>query len=255
MSKRNLTPYEANQLLRHGFSLSEIDKHGNKPVEYVTGFAEFMERDFEVSPDTLIPRLETEELVNYAINYSLRQFRPDQSLVIADVGCGSGCIGITTFLELLPLRPRIQVYVSDISTSALEITRHNVNRLVLPENQPQFKLVQSDLLLDYPDLSQIHIIVANLPYIPSQRITHLDDSVKEFEPHSALDGGTNKGLNYVNQLVNQAETLVYQPELIIQEIDEFVRLKDLYRSNLYTPKLKTDTFGKVRFAIWNKTTT
>ena len=96
--KRILTPYEKNQLIKFGIS-EDLAQGNDKPIEYITGHAEFHHRDFIVNQHTLIPRIETEEIVDLVLKNSAK-FEKDKPLNICDIGTGSGCLGITTALEL-----------------------------------------------------------------------------------------------------------------------------------------------------------
>src|SRR3990167_1729542 len=94
---RLFTPYEQNQLKKHNISLDNAQKYGNKPVEYITGFAEFGGYEFIVTPNVLIPRVETAQMIDIAINYCSNA---EQKYLISDVGCGCGNLGISLFLKL-----------------------------------------------------------------------------------------------------------------------------------------------------------
>lgn len=250
--KRIFSAREHNHLLKYGFDISDSQKYGDTPVEYVTGWAEFMDREFKVNQSTLIPRIETEDLVTLVINTVKSTFLSERRLVIADIGTGSGCIGLSLYLDLYKKFPKLEVFLSDTSSLAIAVCKENKKRLVPSPQLSAIKVLQSDLLLDYPDSVEIDIIVANLPYIPQQRLTSLDTSVIDFEPISALDGKDNKGLYYVNKLVEQAEKLVHRPFAIYQEIDEYVHKEDLVETKTYSSSIVKDSLGKTRFALFEK---
>lgn len=247
MNKRQLSAYEQNHLLKHGFDPLQIEVHGNKPVEYITGKADFFDREFSVSQATLIPRIETELLIERVVTFVKHTYKSDQKITIADVGCGSGAIGLTLWLELHSYFPHLQIVLSDISAQALAIATKNLEVLIAEKNRSSFRILTSDLLLDYPDSVEMNVLVANLPYIPTDRISGLDLSVRSYEPLSALDGQDPKGLKLVNNVIKQAEKWIVRPDGIFLEIDEFVQRKDIYQSKYYTINMVNDIFEKTRF--------
>ncbi|MBI3577090.1 peptide chain release factor N(5)-glutamine methyltransferase [Candidatus Gottesmanbacteria bacterium] len=259
--KRVLFPYEKNQLLKHNVNLSSptvaLSLDLDCPVEYVTGFAQFYGRDFIVDKNVLIPRIETEELVWIALNCSLfnvhrllstrsttnyEPFTTTNPLVIADVGCGSGCIGITLFLELQKRGVDSKIYFIDISQKALSITRRNLSKFKISKSK--FQIIHSDLFCNCN--LNCNLVLANLPYIPSARIPTLDDSVKNFEPILALDGGKD-GLKYIKTLLRQAPKKLASGGVVICEIDEDHTLNDFAEFTNYNLEIKADQFGKNRF--------
>ena len=194
------------------------------PQEYKTGFAKFYGRSFFVNKNVLIPRVETEEIIDI-----IRQCHSElvSGSTICDLGCGSGCIGITLALEL-----NCNVTLIDISDKALEVAKINAKRL-----NANVKIVKHDLL----DGEDYDLVVANLPYIPHARINKLDPSVKDFEPHLALDGG-KKGLDIIYRLLDN-----YPAKIIILEIDDTHKLKDFKKYGKV--KIIKDRFNRNRFAI------
>lgn len=163
----------------------------NYPLAYITGHKEFFGYDFIISPDVLIPRPETEELVEQTISISKTiDARP---IKIADVGCGSGVIGLSLSLELNQLEIPYETTLSDIDPKALEVCRQNQIKLGVMNT----KIVRNNLLEN--TTKKYHVITANLPYIS----TAWKISVEvEFEPKSALFAD-NSGLTLINQLIGQ----------------------------------------------------
>lgn len=164
-----------------------------EPIPYITGQAYFFDLRFKVTPAVLIPRPETEQLVETALNWAARQWAGD-SLHIVDVGTGSGCIAIALALAF----PEAQIDAVDSSQPALNIARQNA-RLHNAAGVIQFHLGS---LLEPID-GRPTLIVANLPYIADDEWTTLSDGVKSYEPVSALRGGP-MGLDFINQLLDQA---------------------------------------------------
>lgn len=184
-----------------------------KPIQYQKGYVEFYKLRFKVTPDTLIPRPETELLVDEVLKYE----RTNQ-LTILDLGTGAGNIAIS----IAKNAPNVRIIATDISPKALKVAQKNAR---LHGVSDQIVFLQSDLL-NYSksrrssDFCQIvpDIIVTNLPYIPSARIPYLDSSVNDFEPYVALDGGED-GFELYRKLFRQINQLSTPPKLIICEID------------------------------------
>jgi release factor glutamine methyltransferase len=181
------------------------------PTQYIKGWVEFYKLKFKVTPDVLIPRPETELLVDEIL---LRTLNPNPYTII-DIGTGSGCIAIS----IAKNAPKSRIFATDISPEALNIARENAKK-----NHVDRKIffLQSDLLekinSSHSTLNSKLIIVSNLPYIPSSRIPFLDPSVKDFEPQLALDGGPD-GFDLYRELFTQIKEKKLQPELIVCEID------------------------------------
>ncbi|MEP7103133.1 MAG: HemK/PrmC family methyltransferase [Candidatus Dojkabacteria bacterium] len=260
---RKFTPYEINQLIKFGFDpfelASEVD--ANIPVEYITGKAEFRGEIYEVSKDVLIPRVETEGIINIALNKIEDRSRKYEKITFADVGTGSGAIGISFALELEKLIIPYNCYLSDKSQKALDVARKNVEEMLVKrkvncftyqKEESSVKIVESDLLSNYPKKIQFDVIFANLPYIPSSRIDTLDSSVKDYEPMIALDGGTD-GLKFIRELLQQAELKLANHGIILLEVDdnhdeEFLKSQESILHKFNT-ELKKDQFGRTRFWI------
>lgn len=209
-----------------------MDLNDEKPQEYKKGFAMFCGKKFIVSPAVLIPRIETEEIIDI-----VTECHPElvSGSHIADVGTGSGCIGITLANKF----PKATVYLSDLDEKALDVARRNsTNQIIL----------KSDLLENYPKDVFFDVIVANLPYIPTRRIKNLQPSVKDFEPHIALDGGL-KGVTLINRLISQLPKHLKKGGMAILEIDDTHTLKSFKIPKNFSGEIKKDQFGKNRFLI------
>lgn len=171
------------------------------PIAYILGHRPFYDRDFRVTSHVLIPRPETEHLVEAALDWA--QARKAGQARIVDVGTGSGAIGVTLAAHL----PESTVYAVDISAAALRIARENAAGL------PNLRLVQSDLLAALR--GPFDVIAANLPYIASAELNILD--VAKFEPSVALDGGPD-GLDLICRLLIEAPARLAGPGLLLLEI-------------------------------------
>jgi release factor glutamine methyltransferase len=160
-----------------------------EPVAYLVGHREFYGRDFVVTPAVLVPRPETELLVERALAWARgRQGRP---LTIADIGTGSGIIAVTLAAEL----PDAHVYATDLSTNALEVAARNAERHGVAA---QVALLRGDLLEPLPE--PVDLLVSNPPYTV---LAEIDENVRRHEPHMALDGGPD-GLAMYRRLLAAA---------------------------------------------------
>ncbi|WP_176770834.1 peptide chain release factor N(5)-glutamine methyltransferase [Eubacterium barkeri] len=162
----------------------------HEPTAYILGKKEFMGLDFIVSPAVLIPRPDTETVVNAA----LAQIPGNgHGIRVLDLCTGSGAIG----LSIKKYRPEVDIVLGDISPGALAIATENANALGL-----KAELVQSDLF-DNLQNRRFHLIVSNPPYIPREILLGLALDVQGFEPHLALDGG-NDGFELYNRIIQGA---------------------------------------------------
>jgi len=171
-----------------------------KPTQYITGHQEFWGLDFEVSPDVLIPRPETEHIVEAAIDLVRRQGVPNDSrLRIADVGTGSGCIALALASEF----PRAVIFGVDVSRPALVVASRNAMRLGMPE---RVKFLESDLLVRFLDadfLSSFDLVVSNPPYVAHSELDKVQREVRDFEPRLAW-GDLDHGDEIYRRLFPQA---------------------------------------------------
>jgi release factor glutamine methyltransferase len=242
VTKRKLSSYEQNQLHWWAPNINP-ETIGEKPVEYVIGHAQFLGLDFQVTPDTLIPRLESEQIVTDAL-----QFVVDHELahpVIADIGTGSGVLGISLAVLLTKRQTPYSIFLSDISTKALKVADLNTQKLLhSPEN---IFFLESNLLEAFPKI-KFDLILANLPYIPTKNIETLDSSVKDFEPKLALDGGA-KGNLFINALLAKLPDFLSKVGQAIFEIDDTHTLDSFTIPKDLAATIKNDCFGKPRFLV------
>lgn len=164
-----------------------------EPTAYITGVREFFGLEFEVTPAVLIPRPETETLVEAAIELSKSRGRIRRGPVIADVGTGSGAVAVALAKNV----PRSDVYATDSSAEALAVAERNARR----HDAERVMCLRGDLLSPLPEYADI--IVANLPYVPSRDIDGLEPEVRDYEPRSALDGGPD-GLGVIRRFLAEA---------------------------------------------------
>ena len=171
-------------------------RRGAVPIQHLRGSQEFFGRDFRVSPDVLIPRPETEHLIEEVLRLYTDRSAP---LRIVDVGTGSGILAITLALEY----PNSSVLALDISPAALDVAL--VNAAVLGAGNVSF--AESNLLQAAEGEPPFDLIVSNPPYIPLAEASELHAQVREHEPHLALFGGDD-GLEIIRRLLPEAAQLL-----------------------------------------------
>ena len=171
-----------------------------KPTQYITGRQEFYGREFRVTPDVLIPRPETEHVVEAA----LQRLRPGMRLL--DVGCGSGALAVT-----LQLETGAEAWASDISPAAAAVAAGNAQRLGAP-----VRVVACDLM-DAIAPASIDLIVSNPPYVPLTQREGLQREVRDWEPHVALFGGQT-GLEIYRRIVAGAPRVLRPGGWLVMEL-------------------------------------
>ena len=187
----------------------------HEPTAYITGHKEFYGLDLEVTPDALIPRPETELLVDEA----LRHVPPDEPSVIADVGTGCGAIAIA----LAARRPKAAIYAVDASPAALALAERNAGQLSLAGH---IRFLLGDLLDPLPEPAGL--IVANLPYVKTSDWEALPPEIRDHEPRAALDAGPT-GTEVIEKLLAEAPRHLKGNGVLLVEIgwDEGERLRQI----------------------------
>jgi release factor glutamine methyltransferase len=176
----------------------------HEPLAYILGYREFYGRQIIVTPEVLVPRPETEELIELVKNLPLLNSSVSEKIKLLDVGCGSGIIGITIKCE----RPDLEITCSDISNSALKITRQNATEL-----NTKINIIQSDLLSKIDE--KFNIIVANLPYV--DRSWTVSPELKA-EPALALSAKDN-GQELLKKIIAQAPHSLLKNGYLLLELD------------------------------------
>lgn len=176
-----------------------------EPWQHVLGYAWFFGRKFLVSPDVLIPRPETEELVDLILKSKQGPCR------LLDIGTGSGCIPVTIQLE----RPHWHISALDISSKALEIARQNAAQFDLPIN-----FMAMDILSDLPQGSW-DVIVSNPPYVKQKEAELMEANVLDYEPHLALFVPDHDPLFFYRRIADIASQVLVPGGLLFFEINEF----------------------------------
>ena len=190
-----------------GFEAAMARRLQREPVAYITGHREFYKLDIHVTPDVLIPRPESELLVETALQH-LRAQRVRRARVV-DVGTGSGAIG----LAILRGRRDARLLGVDVSAAALAVARGNARRLT-PRRHHDW--IQGDLLTAMS--GSVECVVANLPYVPEERLAELAPEIHRFEPRVAVTPGT-VGSELILRLVTQLGTRLAPGGVAVLEID------------------------------------
>jgi release factor glutamine methyltransferase len=176
-----------------------------EPVAYLIGHKEFFDLQFTVTPDVLIPRPETEQLVEMALQWATNSVG---ALNIADVGTGSGAIGVALAVHL----PEAHIIAIDASPATLAVAQRNAARHGVTD---QLHCVQGNLLS--PLAKSLHLIVANPPYLSQAELTMAPPEVAHWEPRAALDGGPD-GLAIIRQLLGMASDRLRAGGALLVEI-------------------------------------
>lgn len=193
------------------------------PLQYILGEQSFYGYDFYVNEHVLIPRFETEELVELAVKWA----KDNKALRLIDMCTGSGCIGLTMLKECASMTG----VLVDLSPKALELADRNRIRLNLNDRAT---LIQSDLFEDVePEI--VDIITANPPYIETKDIEGLSVEVKSAEPTMALDGGED-GLIFYRKITHEAKAYLREGGLLIYEIghNQMAAVKEIFKNEGYS---------------------
>jgi release factor glutamine methyltransferase len=246
--QRTFNPYELTQLVRAKIDPTQIDDKDTRPVEYITGLVEFCDLEFLVGPDVLIPRIETEWLVNRTVKVITELLaQHNRKIRILDLGTGSGAIAICLAKKFTSSINRLEIVASEVSAPALVFANQNATQILGEDHQ--IKFVESDLFDQIDQTKKFDIIITNLPYIPRERIDYLDSSVKDHEPKIALDGG-NSGFELITKMLNSAKTYLDKNGVILLEIDH-THVGEIWQNATknWSVNLELDEFTRNRFAI------
>lgn len=230
--KEYLNKYLEPSLLEDGLKKLE----SGMPVQYIVGNVNFYGNEISVNPNVLIPRFETEELVEKTINYINKYF--NEKINIVDLGTGSGCIAITLKKEL-----NCDVTAVDISKEALEVARENAKK-----NNVKINFINGDML--NPLNEKYDVIISNPPYISYDE--EIMEIVKNNEPHQALYADNN-GLYFYEQILKDANKYLKEQSLIAFEIG-YKQAEDIKKLALtYFPNSKIiieqDLYKRDRFVF------
>jgi len=181
-----------------------------EPVAYLVGRREFYGRSFRVTPAVLIPRPDTETLIEAALAWA-REQRPDAALRIADAGTGSGCIAVTMCAEL----PAATAVASDVSPDALDVARDNAQQLGVAE---RITLVQGEWAAPLQPQAPYDMLLSNPPYVRVDEVDELAADVRNYEPRGALTAGDD-GMDAYRVLLRDAPALLAPQAYVALEVD------------------------------------
>ncbi len=217
-----------------------------EPVAYLVGQRDFYEDTFLVNNNTLIPRADTEILVEEAIAIGLAN--KQKELKILDLCCGTGCIGISVAKALEQQGKSVCLVLSDLSKEALSVCKENCQRL-LKSGNVEYEILEGDLL-ETVENRRFDLILTNPPYIASAVIETLEEQVKR-EPLLALDGGKD-GLELIRKITATVSAHLKEGSWLLMEIgyDQGARVKVLFEeAGLHQVKVKKDLGGQDRVVI------
>lgn len=216
-------------------------REAREPMAYIRGSQEFWGRDFIVSSAVLIPRPETELIVEEALRF--RTARDGADPLIVDVGTGSGCLAVTLACEW----PDARIVATDVSDAALDVARENARR---HQVERRIRFVARPYLAEVDE--PIDLIVANPPYVAESDQSSLQPEVRLYEPHTALFGGVD-GLRDVRAILQAASTQLTRDGRLLVEIGlgqaDALRAAVLGTPSLSLLDLRADLQGIPRVAI------
>jgi len=233
-------------------NLKSLEKYSKelltgKPVQYVLGEAWFAGLCLQVNEHTLIPRPETEELVNLCANWAAANMMQHASLKILEVGTGSGCIAIALQQKM----PAAIITAIDISAEAIEVATINAAKYNAPI---QFKTFDFLNEANWPELGSFDIIISNPPYIADIEKESMAGHVLDFEPHTALFVTNNNPLIFYSALANFGNKYLNKNGALFVEINQALGLqtKDVFVQANYNTLLKKDLFDNDRMIVATK---
>jgi release factor glutamine methyltransferase len=238
---------ESKIILQLNSCLNDLMQH--KPIQYVLGEAWFFKMKFKVNDQVLIPRPETEELVQLVIDdCNYKKYTPESGeiLSILDIGTGSGCIATALKNNL----SNTLIHAIDISTGALEIAKENALN-----HKAEINFIEIDFLNEntWEQLPNIDIIVSNPPYIPHEEKKILDKNVTQYEPHQALFVRDSSPFIFYEKIAAFGKKhLLANGKIFVEFHEEFAKQTAAIFEVDYRVEIKKDIFGKDRMLIINK---
>ena len=202
-----------------------------EPVQYILGETEFYGFPFKVTPDVIVPRPETELIVE-AVLGSIKSLK-NLSLKILDIGTGSGCIAVS----LAKLLPDCNIWAIEMSTAALDVARTNADL-----NEVTIHFIEGDIFKDVSSIpTRFDIIVSNPPYVALSDLYELEPEVRDFEPKEALFAGED-GLEFYKKFMDVIPDLLNKDGRIFLEIgyDQSDKLEELYSKAKFKVEFKKD---------------
>ena len=218
--------------------LQRLNSH--EPVQQIIGFTYFRERKFKVNSSVLIPRTETEEIIDHVKSLSI------PSPTILDVGTGSGCIAISLDLEI----PESQIWALDVSETALDIAKENKAYL-----HSKVNFIQADFLQNFSFDFELDVLVSNPPYIRNLEKEEMHANVLDYEPHLALFVSDENPLVFHDALASFGNRNLKEGGFILAEINSYLgkQTKVLYEQHGFDEvEIIKDFFDKDRFVKGKK---
>lgn len=258
---------DAQYILAHGLKMKRMDLYLNfdrplsereleilrplvarrakrEPIQHIVGTTSFRGHEIRCDRRALIPRPETESLVDFV----KERLQGKEAALVADIGTGSGAIAIAVKKEI----PETRVMATDISKDALDLAKENAKF-----NAAEIEFFQGDLLEALPAGEKFDIIVSNPPYIPDVEKEKLQPEVRDFDPALALFGGSD-GLSLVRKILVQSENYLKPDGILLMEIgseageDKILEQESPNYPWLEWKGVEKDFFGHPRFAEWKK---
>ncbi|THF51363.1 peptide chain release factor N(5)-glutamine methyltransferase [Flavobacterium supellecticarium] len=231
------------QLLQWETVLHQLKEQ--RPIQYIFEETEFFGLSFYVNENVLIPRPETEELVEWILN-SVSGWSRDRKIRILDIGTGSGCIAVSLAKNL----PEAEVYAIDVSEKALEVARRNARQLEAPVTFWHKDILETTILPEMFD-----IIVSNPPYVRNLEKQEISKNVLEFEPHLALFVDDHDPLLFYRKITELATKNLNHNGLLFFEINQYLgsEMQHLLESNSFLQiELRKDIYENDRMtkAVW-----
>lgn len=233
-------------------NLKSLEKYSKelltgKPVQYVLGEAWFAGLCLQVNEHTLIPRPETEELVNLCANWAAANMMQHASLKILEVGTGSGCIAIALQQKM----PAAIITAIDMSAKAIEVATINAAKYNAPI---QFKTLDFLDESNWPELGSYDIIISNPPYIADIEKESMAGHVLNFEPHTALFVKDNDPLVFYSAIAKFSNKYLNKDGAVFVEINQAlgIQTQGVFEQNNYTTLLKKDLFENDRMIVATK---
>lgn len=223
--------------------LMQLQKH--IPVQYILGTTSFYGLDFMVNENVLIPRPETEELVEWIINENLKKEKSND-LKILDIGTGSGCIAISLAKNI----NNAQVFAIDVSDKALATAKINAEL-----NEVNVTFLEKNILQTSDLEQQFDIIVSNPPYVRNLEKVEINKNVLEYEPHLALFVEDDDALIFYRKIAELAQKNLCQNGQLYFEINQYLGKEMIHlleEMNFATIELKKDIYGNDRMILGRK---
>jgi release factor glutamine methyltransferase len=239
LTLKNAETINQSDLLKLNFICKDL-KTG-RPVQYVWGETEFCGLNFFVDENVLIPRPETEELVEL-VNTQIKENYSDKSCSVLDIGTGSGCIAIAVKKK----NPLAKVSALDVSEGALSVARKNS---VL--NKTEINFIEGDILNagSFTQTETFDLIVSNPPYITFGEKDSLEKNVIQFEPHLALFASENDPLIFYHAIIDYCSGALNPGGFLFFELNPAYakEINDLLNTKNFEAEILMDIFGKLRF--------